>query len=48
MSEIVHRCKWVNMKNPRYIQYHDAEWGVPQHKDRMLFELLIQEGLQAW
>ena len=47
MREIVHRCKWVNMKNPLYIQYHDAEWGVPQHTDRTLFELLILEGFQA-
>lgn len=41
------RCKWVNMGNPLYIQYHDAEWGVPQHADQMLFELLILEGFQA-
>ena len=41
------RCKWVNMGNPLYIQYHDAEWGVPQHTDQMLFELLILEGFQA-
>lgn len=47
MSEIVNRCKWVNLKNPLYIQYHDTEWGVPQHSDQMLFELLILEGFQA-
>lgn len=49
MSEkkIVSRCSWVNMKNPLYIQYHDAEWGVPRHTDKMLFELLILEGFQA-
>lgn len=41
------RCSWVNMKNPLYIQYHDEEWGVPEHDDRMLFELLILEGFQA-
>ena len=41
------RCRWVNMGNPLYIQYHDAEWGVPQHTDQMLFELLILEGFQA-
>ena len=29
------------------IAYHDAEWGVPQHDDRALFELLILEGAQA-
>ena len=47
MREIIHRCKWVNKKNPLYIQYHDAEWGIPQHSDRALFELLILEGFQA-
>lgn len=47
MSKIVNRCKWVNMKNPLYIQYHDTEWGKPQHSDRVLFELLILEGFQA-
>jgi DNA-3-methyladenine glycosylase I len=30
-----------------YIQYHDEEWGVPQHDERALFELLILEGAQA-
>lgn len=41
------RCAWVNLKNPLYVQYHDTEWGVPQHDDRALFELLILEGFQA-
>ncbi len=41
------RCSWVNLNNPRYIQYHDEEWGIPQHDDRALFELLILEGFQA-
>ncbi len=41
------RCRWVNMKNPLYIQYHDKEWGVPLHDDQKLFELLILEGFQA-
>lgn len=47
MSEIANRCGWVNMKNPLYIQYHDTEWGVPQHSDQKLFELLMLEGFQA-
>ena len=29
------------------IQYHDREWGVPQHDDRVLFEFLVLEGAQA-
>lgn len=44
---IEHRCRWCNPANPRYVAYHDAEWGVPCHDDRMLFELLILEGFQA-
>jgi DNA-3-methyladenine glycosylase I len=40
-----HRCAWA--KRPLDIQYHDREWGVPQHDDRRLFEFLILEGAQA-
>ena len=39
------RC-WKT-ENPLYIAYHDTEWGVPVHDDRVLFEFLILEGLQA-
>jgi DNA-3-methyladenine glycosylase I len=39
------RCPWP--KKPLDIVYHDAEWGVPLHDDRALFELLILEGAQA-
>lgn len=41
------RCRWADPANPRYIRYHDAEWGVPVHDDRTLFEMLILEGFQA-
>ena len=41
------RCTWVNGANPRYVAYHDEEWGVPVHDDRRLFELLTLEGAQA-
>ena len=41
------RCAWANPKNPIYIKYHDEEWGVPQHSDKELFELLVLEGFQA-
>lgn len=40
------RCKWVTA-DPLYIHYHDAEWGVPIRDDRLLFEFLILEGMQA-
>ena len=39
------RCPWA--KTELYIQYHDVEWGVPVHDDRLLFEFLILEGAQA-
>src|SRR5438552_7852082 len=39
------RCHWA--QKPVNIPYHDREWGVPQHDDRVLFEFLILEGAQA-
>jgi len=39
------RCTWAS--NELSILYHDREWGVPQHEDRVLFEFLILEGAQA-
>ena len=41
------RCRWANPANALYVEYHDREWGVPEHDDRRLFELLILEGFQA-
>jgi DNA-3-methyladenine glycosylase I len=41
------RCFWANTDDPLYIAYHDQEWGVPVHDDRLLFEFLILEGAQA-
>ncbi len=40
------RCDWA-ISNPLEREYHDEEWGVPVHDDRLLFELLILEGAQA-
>lgn len=40
------RCAWAN-SDPIYIEYHDKEWGVPEHDDEKLFEFLILEGAQA-
>jgi DNA-3-methyladenine glycosylase I len=39
------RCPWPT--DELYIRYHDKEWGVPVHDDRVLFEFLILEGAQA-
>ena len=41
------RCFWVDEKSEIYVKYHDEEWGVPNHNDRDLFELLILERFQA-
>jgi DNA-3-methyladenine glycosylase I len=39
------RCRWA--RTPLSIAYHDLEWGVPVHDDRILFEFLTLEGAQA-
>ena len=41
----VQRCEWA--RTPLSIAYHDREWGVPVHDDRVLFEFLTLEGAQA-
>ncbi|MBI3326111.1 MAG: DNA-3-methyladenine glycosylase I [Nitrospinae bacterium] len=43
----ISRCPWVDLSKPDYIEYHDAEWGVPLHDDRRLFEFLTLEAAQA-
>src|SRR3954469_25000112 len=45
MPKIPTRCGWA--RNELLQAYHDNEWGVPQHDDRVLFEFLILEGAQA-
>lgn len=40
------RCEWAE-SDPLLVAYHDEEWGVPQHDERRLFELLTLEGAQA-
>src|SRR3989440_2659421 len=39
-------CGWGE-GDPLLLEYHDREWGVPVHDDRLLFEFLILEGAQA-
>lgn len=47
----VARCAWATMykgaASAEYIAYHDTEWGVPEHDDNKLFELLVLEGAQV-
>ena len=41
------RCKWCNLNNQKYIDYHDNEWGVLNTDSHYLFEMLILESFQA-
>jgi DNA-3-methyladenine glycosylase I len=41
------RCSWVNVDNALLLEYHDREWGVPNHDDRKHFEFLVLEAAQA-
>ena len=41
------RCKWAEGDDTAMRAYHDTEWGIPEHTDRKLFEMLTLEGAQA-
>lgn len=41
------RCGWCDLNSQEYVEYHDKQWGVPVHDDRLLFEMLVLEGMQA-
>lgn len=41
------RCKWCNLKNSKYIEYHDNEWCKINFNDKYLYEILILESFQA-
>ena len=41
------RCKWCNLKNHKYIEYHDNEWGKINLDEQYLYEMLILESFQA-
>jgi DNA-3-methyladenine glycosylase I len=43
----VKRCEWASSGDELMVAYHDEEWGVPSHDDRLLFEMLTLEGAQA-
>jgi DNA-3-methyladenine glycosylase I len=46
VGDMTTRCEWGN-SDPLYVEYHDTEWGVPEHDDRRLFESLVLDGAQA-
>ena len=41
------RCKWCNLKNQIYVEYHDNEWCKPNFDEKYLYEMLILESFQA-
>lgn len=43
----MNRCKWCNLENKKYIDYHDNEWGIINNDDKYLLEMLILESFQA-
>ena len=43
----MNRCEWCNLNNPKYVEYHDKEWGVAIYDDKHLYEMLILESFQA-
>ena len=47
MTKKIRRCTWAEGVSLAYIEYHDTEWGVPVHDDRVQFEFLVLEGAQA-
>ena len=47
MTKKITRRKWAEGVSPDYIEYHDNEWGVPVHDDKVQFEFLLLEGAQA-
>ncbi len=47
MNDKLTRCPWVDLSKLDYVAYHDDEWGVPVHDDKILFEFLTLEAAQA-
>lgn len=45
--DVKQRCKWCNLKNPQYVEYHDNEWCQPNFDEQYLYEMLILESFQA-
>jgi len=46
MAKVIARCPWAT-GSAAYLAYHDTEWGVPVHHDRVFFEFLVLEAAQA-
>lgn len=46
-SSTIRRCRWCNTGNPKYVEYHDREWGQLRLEDSYLYEMLILESFQA-
>lgn len=46
-NDNIKRCKWCNLKNKKYVEYHDKEWGELSMDDNHLYEMFILETFQA-
>ena len=44
---MTNRCRWVNLNNPLYVDYHDKEWGRVTHDEHHLIEMFLLESMQA-
>lgn len=44
---MIKRCNWCNLDNPKYVKYHDEEWGIENYDEQYLFEMLLLESFQA-
>ena len=45
--ENITRCKWCNLNNKKYVEYHDNYWGKPTYDEHYLYEMFILESFQA-
>lgn len=43
----MNRCKWCNLENSKYVDYHGSEWGILNLDENYLFEMLVLESFQA-
>lgn len=44
---MIKRCRWCNLNNPKYIEYHDKEWCKPNFNEQYLYEMLRLES-SSW
>ena len=42
------RCKWCNLNNPKYVEYHDNEWCKPNYDEKYLYGMPKEENLSNY